>query len=70
MTEQRNSWHSPAELAIACGCSTEVIEALTRRHHWPRVHGENGGKIGIEIDTVRRALGITQGTVHGSMPMR
>lgn len=70
MTDRNRGWHSPAELALACGCGTDAIEALTRRHHWPRVHGENGGKIGIDIDTVRRALATTRGTVRGSMPMR
>ncbi|QGY05490.1 hypothetical protein MMSR116_29065 [Methylobacterium mesophilicum SR1.6/6] len=60
-------WYSPQELALHCGCSVEHIEALTRRHHWPRVHGENGGKIGVDLETVQRAVGSSPTAVHGSI---
>lgn len=60
-------WYSPGELAVHCGCSVDEIEALTRRHHWPRVHGEHGGKIGVDVATVQRALGSAPTTVHGSV---
>jgi hypothetical protein len=49
-------WYSLEELAVHCGCSVEQIEALTRRHHWPRVHGEHGGKIGVDLETARRVV--------------
>lgn len=64
------SWYSPTELAGYCACSVERIEELSRRQHWPRVHGEHGGKIGVDIETVQRALGGTAATVHGSIPAR
>lgn len=60
-------WYSPDELAVHCSCSVDKIEALTRRHHWPRVHGANGSKIGVDLETVQRALGGSPTTVHGSV---
>lgn len=60
-------WYSPGELAVHCGYSVDEIEVLTRRHHWPRVHGEPGGKIGVDVATVQRALGSSLTTVHGSV---
>ncbi|GJE61694.1 hypothetical protein MPOCJGCO_3817 [Methylobacterium trifolii] len=54
--DQTKRWHTPAELALACGCSVDDIEALTRQNHWPRVHGEHGQKIGVEPEIVRTAL--------------
>jgi hypothetical protein len=60
-------WYSPEELAAHCGCSIDRIEVLTRRHHWPRVHGENGGKIGVDLTTVQRAVGSSPTTVHASV---
>lgn len=67
---QSKLWYSPTDLAAHCGCSVEKTEELTRRNHWPRVHGEHGGKIGIDIETVRRALGGAATSVHGSIPSR
>lgn len=50
-------WYAPDELAAHCGCSVDRIEALSRRHRWPRVHGEHGGKIGVDLEIVHRAVG-------------
>lgn len=60
-------WYSPAELAARCDCSVDRIEALTRRHHWPRVHGENGGKIGVDLASARNAVHGTLVTVKGGV---
>ena len=60
-------WYSPAELAAHCGCSVDRIEALTRRHHWPRVHGENGGKIGVDLAIAQDALNGTLVTAKGGV---
>ncbi|MGH1575193.1 hypothetical protein ACRAWG_36780 [Methylobacterium sp. P31] len=70
MSGDRKSWHSPAELALACDCTADAVEALARRHHWPRIHGENGGKIGVDVETGRDALLGRPGTVYGRMPLR
>jgi hypothetical protein len=35
--------YSPQKLAPRFGCRVDWIKALTRRYHWPRVHGGNGG---------------------------
>lgn len=60
-------WYNPKELAAHCGCSVDRIEVLTRRYHWPRVHGENGDKIGVDLATVQRAVGSSPTTVHNSV---
>ncbi|MBE7204135.1 MAG: hypothetical protein INR70_40960 [Parafilimonas terrae] len=60
-------WFTPEELATRCHCSVEHINALTRRHHWPRVHGGNGGKVGVDFETVLRAVGVPLKVVHGSV---
>lgn len=63
----RKDWYSLEELAEHCGCTVDQIELLARRHHWPRVHGGNGSKIGVELETVRRALGGPPTAVHGGV---
>lgn len=60
-------WYSPQQLAALCNCSVIRIEELTRRHHWPRVHGENGGKIGIDLASARDAVTGTSVTSKGGV---
>ncbi|TXN73853.1 hypothetical protein FV228_07270 [Methylobacterium sp. WL18] len=60
-------WYAPQELAVHCGCSVDRIEALARRHHWPRVHGEHGGKLGVDLETAQRVVGSSEAAVHGSV---
>jgi len=63
-------WFTAQELADACGCTPEKIEALARSNHWPRVHGPAGAKFPLDVEVVRRALTGTPRTVHGSIPIR
>ncbi|MFK5600268.1 hypothetical protein ACFZ8E_25195 [Methylobacterium sp. HMF5984] len=65
---QTKPWLTAEEIALACECQPEQVEALARQNHWPRVHGENGARYGVEMNVVRRALAGTPATVHGSIP--
>jgi hypothetical protein len=60
-------WYTAKELAERFGCSAFDIEALARRHHWPRVNREHGTLIGVDLPIIARALGSTEATVHGSL---
>ncbi|TXN72396.1 hypothetical protein [Methylobacterium sp. WL6] len=61
-------WLTAQEIALACECQPEQVEALARQNHWPRVHGESGARYGVEMDAVRRALRGNPATIHGSIP--
>lgn len=64
---QSKAWYGLQELAAQCGCSVDKVEEMARRHHWPRIHGENGSRIGVDIAIARRVLGSTTASVHGSV---
>jgi hypothetical protein len=61
-------WHSMSDLALRFGCSTHQIEALVRRHHWPRVYQEYGALVGAELHVVAGAFGLPGETMAGQGP--
>ena len=61
-------WVTAAELAERFDVTLFEIEALARRHHWPRVNRERSTLIDVNVETVQRALGKTPSKVHGSIP--
>lgn len=65
-----DGWHSIAELADRFGRTQDEMEALGRRHHWPRVNQEHGILYGVNIEVVAEALGATAQTTHGSLGAR
>lgn len=73
MTRNRatpDGWHSTAELAERFQRSPEDIEALGRRHHWPRVNRDHGVLLGVNVEAVAQALGTSDIGMHGSVPPR
>lgn len=50
-------WLTPSEIAYRLGCDEARVVDLARTHHWPRVQGSGGTRIGVELAAVRRALG-------------
>lgn len=64
---QNKQWFTPAELARTCHSNEQEIVELARRHHWPRIHGEHGPRIGVELGAVKEALAAAPEDVHGSI---
>lgn len=56
MRGQTPSWLTVKQIAAACGCPIEAVEALARRSYWPRISGSDGAKFAVDIELVRSAL--------------